>query len=165
MSCELCGKPLRGRGRKVLIAGAVLTVCGECAKYGSPIMEKPKASRFTYKPTRVKSVKPRAVRRRLVEELEVVEDYAERIRAAREALGWTKEILAERVKEKVSVIRRIESGAMVPPIPLARKLESVLKVKLLVPALAPELHQPTLTSKKFELTLGDIAEIKFRRKR
>ena len=165
MSCELCGKPLRGKGKRVLIAGAVLTVCSECAKFGSPVREPPRISRFTAKPRRLKPIKPVAASRGMMEDLEVVEDYAEKIRAAREALGWTKEILAERVKEKVSVIRRIESGAMVPPIPLARKLESVLKVKLLVPAVQSEFYHPTTSARKFDLTLGDIAEIKFKKKR
>lgn len=143
-----------------MIAGAILSVCSACAKYGVPV----KSS--------VKHVKSTVVKRRQVfrkprlgfgDEFEVVEDYFRRIRDAREALGWTKEILAERVKEKVSVIRRIEAGEMVPTIALARKLEHVLKIKLL--ERVPEYSPPSIEGRFSELTLGDVAEIRFKKKR
>jgi len=161
LNCELCGKPIRGKGFRIMIMGAILTVCSECAKYGTPIYSQSKSRRrmgYVTPPPKTKSSRSRL----MDEDVEIVEDYAERIRAAREALGWTKEILAERVKEKVSVIRRIESGAMIPPISLARKLESVLRIKLLEPTI--HITPPKQSYKNFELTLGDIAEIKFKKR-
>ena len=54
---------------------------------------------------------------------EVSEDFNTIIRVAREKKGWSREELAKKIYEKVSVINRIESGKMVPDIKLARKLE------------------------------------------
>ncbi len=138
--------------------GAILTVCDECARYGTPLHTLPSKGKLKQGKQQVHAL-PRT-RYGFDESIEVVEDYAERIRSAREALGWTKEILAERVKEKVSVIRRIEAGEMVPPISLARKLESILKIKLLEPSLYP--YPQKKFTQKFELTLGDIAKIKIK---
>lgn len=145
-----------------MIAGAILSVCSECAKHGIPI----KVPVKSFKIGRRSTVRRRASSGfsfKFRDELEVVEDYYRRVREAREALGWNKEILAERVKEKVSVIRRIEAGEMVPTIALARKLEHVLKIKLLEGV--PEYTPPPMKSKSSDLTLGDVAEIKFKKKR
>jgi len=158
----LCGRPIRGKAHRVMIAGAILSVCSACAKYGVPVKSPVKTSKS------VKGVVKRryGVRRpsfRFEDEFEVVEDFSKRIREAREALGWTKEILAERVKEKVSVIRRIEAGEMLPTLALARKLEHILKIKLL--ERVPEYSPPPVGGRSSELTLGDVAEIKFKKKR
>jgi len=100
---------------------------------------------------------------RLAERYEVVPDYAERVRRARERLGMSQEELAIRVKEKVNVIKRIEAGTLVPPVDLARRLEKVLGIKLLEPVVEEE---PVAGGggrrrrDEFELTLGDIVEIR-----
>ena len=157
--CELCGKPLSGKGRKVLISGAVLLVCDECAKFGEPIIEPKRRS----PPPRSRRLKISGRRRRrfIFDDFDIVEDYADRIKAARKSLGWTKEILAEKVKEKVSVIRRIESGTMIPTLDLARKLESALGIKLLEPAIS--INISSKSTGKIDLTLGDVAEVKFKK--
>ncbi len=109
--------------------------------------------------------RPRAADR-LAERYEVVPDYAERVRRARERLGMSQEELAIRVKEKVNVIKRIEAGTLVPPVDLARRLEKVLGIKLLEPVVEEEtLAAPSgggrrRRSEDFELTLGDIVEIR-----
>lgn len=68
------------------------------------------------------------------DKLELVEDFAERIKRARETLGWDQRTLALKLKVSENVIKRIESGKLRPTIELARKIEEILKVKLLVPA-------------------------------
>lgn len=90
---------------------------------------------------------------------EVVSDYAERVRRARERLGWSQKMLAERVRESENVIRRIELGKLKPTIDLARRLERVLGIKLLEPVV----EEPETSDRErggFHLTLGDIAEIR-----
>jgi putative transcription factor len=64
------------------------------------------------------------------EELSVREDYPSILRAAREAMGLTQEQLGMKVNEKSSVIAKLESGKLKPSIPLAKKLEHVMKVHL-----------------------------------
>ena len=96
-----------------------------------------------------------------IERYEVVEDYAEKVRRARERLGLTQRELAVKVKVGENVIKRIESGTLVPPIDLAMRLERVLGVKLLEPVVEEE-EEPVASGKKgeFYLTLGDIAELR-----
>lgn len=97
-----------------------------------------------------------------VERYEVVEDYAQRVRRAREKLGLTQKELAIRVKVGEKVIKRIEAGTLVPSIELARRLERVLGVKLLEPVAELEEEPETGGGRedKFYLTLGDIAELR-----
>ncbi len=73
-------------------------------------------------------------------------------------MGWTQKDLARTINEKESVIHRIETGHMSPSPKLARKLESVLNVKLLEKVESLELaHSRGRTD---ELTIGDIIRIK-----
>ncbi|RLF22682.1 MAG: TIGR00270 family protein [Thermoprotei archaeon] len=161
MECELCGRKIQGRGIKVRIEGVIMRVCSECAKYGTPVKES-RPIRLAVRKVRTRPVKA-STRRRPEEEFEIVEDYATRIREAREMLGLTRELLARQIGEKESVIRRIEHGQLVPPIWLAQKLERVLKIKLLVPkeSLEEETIEPRRRS--FVLTLGDIVVFKERK--
>lgn len=68
-----------------------------------------------------------------VEEFEYVEGFGRIIREAREEMGLTQEDLAKQLNEKVTVIRKIEAGEFNPPIDLVRKIEKLLKIKLIVP--------------------------------
>jgi len=93
-----------------------------------------------------------------------VEDYNIRIRKARENLGLTRELLAQELGEKESVIRRIEEGRLVPTIDMARKLERILKIKLLEPAESISYEKYVKRGRNMVLTLGDIVVIKDRKK-
>jgi len=90
---------------------------------------------------------------------ELVEDYAQRIKSARERLGWSISTLAEKVKESVTTIKRIESGKLRPTIDLARRLEEVLRIKLLIPSVEEELGSKEAQVKKY-VTLGEIVAIR-----
>lgn len=68
------------------------------------------------------------------EDLELVENYGELVREARIRMGLTQEDLASQVGEKATVIKKIEHGELRPSIELARKLEKILRIRLLVPA-------------------------------
>ncbi len=68
------------------------------------------------------------------EDLELVENYGELVREARIRTGLTQEELASQVGEKATVIKKIEHGELRPSIELARKLEKILRIRLLVPA-------------------------------
>ena len=71
------------------------------------------------------------------EDLELVDDFGEVVRRARAGLGLTQEELAKQVGEKLTVIKKIEAGEFKPPISLARKLERILRVRLLIPTEEP----------------------------
>lgn len=165
----MCGSPIKGRPREVIIDGAKLLACESCyrrvaervrlkaeALPGSP-SEKPATKKQQPKPPLNKPNQKSAVSQKI--ELEVIDDYPEVIRRARERLGWTTQALANRVMESENVIKRIEQGKLRPTIELAKKLERVLGVKLLQPV-SLEDEGPVVENFKGELTLGDLASIK-----
>jgi putative transcription factor len=96
---------------------------------------------------------------KIEETLEIVEDFGSRVRRAREEFGLSQEDLGRKLNEKVSILRKIESGKMTPDHRLAEKLEHALKIKLLVPFSEPKVS-PRVLSRPPETTLGDIANLK-----
>lgn len=150
MRCEICGKKVVGRPIRVKIDGSVMQTCKDCSKFGK-VQKEPQ-----------RAVKPRTAPRRIrVREpsYEVLEDFNTVVRVAREKNGWSRENLAEKVYEKVSVINRIESGKMVPDIKLARKLEKILGVTLLE-KFENEQPEERGSQRIRGATIGDIAQIK-----
>jgi len=142
-----------------------MTVCSECAKLGSGYWE-PKPQRRAKKSIKRQptiSFSKRKQRPTVTETLELVGDFGQRVRQAREGLGLSHEDLGRKIREKVSVIRKIESGKMVPDLVLAEKLEHALKIKLRVPASEPNV-QPVLSSKPRGTTLGDLIQFKLKEK-
>ena len=142
MLCEMCGKdvPLTSRVR---LEHSVLSLCPDCAKFGTPLDPAPTPStpeaspRSSFRPG-VVAGRATGTRRRLEErdlyqeigEMELAPDWNRRIRVAREALQWTPELLGQKLNEKKSVVLKIESGSFRPPDALVRKIEHILKVRL-----------------------------------
>jgi Predicted transcription factor, homolog of eukaryotic MBF1 len=91
-----------------------------------------------------------------IERLGYVEDLGEVIREARERLGLTQEELANLVHERVSVIKKVESGSLKPPLTLAKNLERVLKVRLVRELTDEDIHITPPPFAKRGVTLGDI---------
>jgi len=153
-TCELCGKRLGTKAYLIKVDRVEYLACEKCAsKYGKviKILQFKEKERNTIKePTRRRISRPSY-------ELEVVEDYPDIVKRAREELGYTRELLARLVGEKESTIRRIEDGSLIPSIDLARKLEKVLKVKLVEEVEGEELPE---RRRDVELTLGDIVHFK-----
>ena len=85
------------------------------------------------------------------------------MRQARRELEMSHEDLGRKIREKVSVIRKIESGKMIPDNAVAEKLEHALKLKLRAPAQEPKV-QPALSSKPHGTTLGDLIQFKVKDK-
>ena len=81
-------------------------------------------------------------------------DYARIVKEAREKLGLEQHQLAERIAERESVIHRIESGLLEPPIKLAKKLEISLKIKLI--ELYVEEQKGNVDFRNKALTIGDL---------
>ena len=140
-----------------------MLVCSECAKLGSGYWEaKPqrRAKRIT-KPQPKLSIHRKKQRPTVTEALELVGDFGLRVRRAREELELSHEDLGRKIQEKVSVLRKIESGKMVPDFALAEKLEHALKIKLRVP---PSESKTQLTSSSVPRgkTLGDLVHFKLK---
>ncbi|MBE0511955.1 TIGR00270 family protein [Candidatus Bathyarchaeota archaeon] len=164
MQCEVCGRRIPGKPYRAIIEGARMIVCSECAKLGSGYWEaKPqrRAKRIA-KPQLKLSILGKKQRPTVTEALELVGDFGLRVRRAREGLELSHEDLGRRIGEKVSVLRKIESGKMTPDLMLAEKLEHALKIKLLVPPSEPKAPSVALSQPR-EITLGELIRLKERK--
>ena len=61
---------------------------------------------------------------------ELVDDYGVVIRRAREARGMSHEDLALKIREKASLLKKIEREAIVPEDKVRKKLERTLQITL-----------------------------------
>jgi len=142
MECEICGKVAT---KKALVEETLLNVCSACLRFGKEVQEEIKPQ---------KSVYP-------LQELSLDPSFATIIKSKREAMQLSREQLAGLIKEKSSVIERIEHG-MRPTKDVAKKLEHALRVKLLGYEIKEEKLQKT---KHADVTLGDIASVRVRKKK
>lgn len=133
MNCEICG-----RDSKVLYIaihlGARVYACQDCVdkqgltvikKLGEHVKESVNSRRRQIQTKRViPGIKP-------VPDFELVEDYGLVVKRRREELGMTQEDLAKRLKVKLSYIKKVEAGKIIPEYSLVIKLEKILGVKLI----------------------------------
>ncbi|MGB9853884.1 MAG: multiprotein bridging factor aMBF1 [Candidatus Bathyarchaeales archaeon] len=165
MRCEVCGRKIYGKPVTALIEGVKLTVCNECAKHGTIVIEKPKQTPPPLKAktavtTPLKAQNTGKILKNVEKTLELVEGFDAKIRQAREKLGLTHEELGKRISEKVSVLKKIETGKMTPDNKLAAKLEHTLKIKLLVQASEEKASVAAVPKPQSrELTLGDLVQL------
>lgn len=157
MICELCGADVP-RLKNVAIDATVLSVCGDCARFGDEVAT-PTLRRSTMPPIIAQRLEAR--QRRMTPkdvyaeggEMELAEDFPQRIRTAREAREWKQSDLGAKINERASVIAKLESGALMPGDALVRKLERELGIHL------KERVQPVSVKKQAAsggLTLGDL---------
>jgi len=170
-TCEICGKRAT-RLSKVSVEGAVLTVCENCRELGEVVREVATPPR---KPMEVQRISARGAGARVrigvglpsvkgagavgFAETELVRNYGQVVKRAREGLGLSHHVLGLKISEKASVIQKIEAGKLVPDDVLAGKLEHALKIKLLVKPSTPVVEVPK-EAKPRVLTLGDIVKVK-----
>ncbi len=164
MICEVCGKDVP-KLHKVLIEGAIMNVCDECAKLGVPIEKEEKKNvspiytKNVHKPKEVKPKEKKSEIDMLDNELVLVEDYGERIKNARLSMNLTLDEAAKKLQEKKNVLSKIERGEMKPDMNMIKKLEKFYNIKLMEKVTS---HPGTnLNNKNNEsMTLGDVAKKK-----
>jgi putative transcription factor len=158
MQCELCGAIIKGAPKRVRIEGAVLQVCPKCATLGVEVAQprpvEPKRKAVAAAPG-VPARRGRDVFDMMVGE--VVEDYGDRIKSARLAKNWTQKDLANEIKEREILIRKIEKGDLIPEDEVRVKLEKVLSISLLDVSDEEVKRQK---GGKLATTVGDIIKIK-----
>ncbi len=140
VECVLCGSKAT---RKAKVEGSILDVCDDCVKYGKEI-------------PRIE-IRKKDKRTPHIEDMEheLVRDFHKTIRKAREKRKLTQEDLAKKLKEKSSVIKRIEEGWK-PPMKLIKKLERFFEIKLREKVVETVLDKRMGSSK---LTIGDVVEV------
>lgn len=155
MYCEICGRPIEGEPIPIEVDKAVLYVCRSCAAtYGKKVVQQ-QAAPAVKKTPRPKPAAPRPP----PPEVEIVENFGEVVKKARENLGLSREALAAMLGVKETVLRRIEAGQLQPDFALARKLEKTLGVRLLVESVEEGVAQTGRGAER-GLTLGEVAEIR-----
>jgi putative transcription factor len=171
MQCEMCGETVRGAPKLVRVEGAELLVCSKCEKFGTEVQQvrrtdiraplKGTASRPA--PAPAGGVAQVRYKRDMFDfmEGEIVDDYAARIRHAREEKGLSQKDLAMQMKEKEHLIRKIENSELIPEDDVRRKLEKALGIGLL-DATADETEKKVLS--KLTPTLGDLTIIRKNKK-
>ncbi|RLI05821.1 TIGR00270 family protein [Candidatus Bathyarchaeota archaeon] len=153
MRCEICGKTIQGKPRKIIVERAKLMVCEECAKHSSISWEFEKPTVSIPKPLGKPS--PKTVKSVLDEDFMLVEGYGLKVKMEREKRGWTQEDLASKIGEKASFIGKIETEKVIPNLTVVRKLEHVLGVKLVTKEL-PVVNVNISPPKNHGLTIGDL---------
>ncbi|QYZ77978.1 TIGR00270 family protein [Methanofollis formosanus] len=162
MQCELCGAPIRGAPKKVQIEGAVLQVCEKCARLGVELAPpRPVATgRRTQARTQPRAAARPPQRGRDVFDMmvgEIVDDFGDRIKKARLDKNWTQKDLANEIKEREILIKKIEKGDLIPEDAVRVKIEKALGIKLL------DVSDEDLERRgtgKITTTVGDIIKIK-----
>jgi putative transcription factor len=145
-----------------MIEGAELCVCSRCAKYGTEVQQPrrkgapQKTSGFAVPQTRRR---PRDVFDLM--EGEIVDDYADRIRIAREEKGWSTLDLAQAIKERELLVKKIEKGDLIPEDDVRKKLEKALNIRLIDSA---EDSTSAGGPGRVAMTVGDVIAFKKSRK-
>jgi putative transcription factor len=159
MQCEICGAEIRGKPLCITIDNSELQVCPKCAQYGKPVDKRTPVSRKV-SPVARTVIKPQNKPKRDFFDIlkdELLDNYAQIIRDARAVKGWSQEDLAENIKEKATLIKKIERSEIVPEDSVRKKLEYALNIKLTERV---EGSGQEVSHLKKDTTLGDIVKIK-----
>ena len=146
-SCELCGK--EGELINAVIEGSMVSVCENCSKFGRVISIKKPNTYYENRPDKKIRIKqPEIIER-------VVDDYAKLIKQARESSNLKQKITAKMIGIKESHLHKIESSHIKPSIQLAKKFQSLFKIKLI--EIYKESEQTReINLNKTTLTIGDL---------
>jgi len=162
--CPICGSIIWGKGQNVLLEGAKIKVCLNCAQHGTKIQKAPKIIQYNKPSSRNRKYysKQQVSKKNIIEDVEIIPDYAKKIRNARNSLGLNQDQFAQKLNEKPSLLRRIEAGKVEPTIKLAKKIERVYKIKIIkkVDEIVANVKDSKYMKKSNGSSLGDIAFIK-----
>jgi putative transcription factor len=126
-SCEICGIQIVDHGERVYVEGNLLTVCKACSKRGKPPNNQQIIQRKL--PTQPKKIeKPDKIT--FEDSAILVKNFSEVIRNSRMSKGLTHEQLGLLIKERASLLRKIESGSLKPDDELTKKLERFFRINL-----------------------------------
>src|SRR3989344_7238814 len=155
MQCEMCGKD--SELFLTDIEGSQLKLCKNCGGYGK-IIKRIKTEEQIKQEEKVERKKVKRIIETKEEIIPVItEDYANKVKAAREKLGLSQEDFAKKINEKISTIHNVETSRIEPGIHLSKKLEKALNIILIEEY--KEAHDSDRSSKDDALTIGDMIKI------
>jgi putative transcription factor len=162
----MCGANGSSSLKTVLIEGAEMQVCPNCAKYGKEVQGKAQSKSHSapgkvigmgnVHTSQASSSRPS---RDMFDQMggEIVDDYAERVRTARMKRGLSQKELAMELKIKELLVKKIEKGELVPEDETRKKLESELRISLLD---SEGQDVQDYTKSRMETTMGDLISIR-----
>lgn len=160
VACEMCGRELPIHAT-IQVESARMSVCVGCARFGkvveapAPKTGAPQAGSPAGSHARPRSHAEKRVP--LESDEEIVENFGERVRIARERKRVSLDDLARAVNEKKSLLAKIETGAHFPDPTVTRKLEAALGIKLREKV--EEVHTQKVKPSG-GMTIGDLIKMK-----
>lgn len=176
VQCEMCGTETPSP-KTIKVEGAELDVCDQCASFGTEVKTESSSSTSTKYSTSSSSSSSSGGgssstssggggggggRRRsdMFDRMDdIVQDYGDRIRQARESRGMSQADLANELNEKASLIRKLERGETLPSDDVQRELEGFLDIDLTGGSVDDEGDWEADTDGATR-TLGDVVERK-----
>ena len=174
--CEMCGSE-QSSLTTVKVEGAELQLCDDCKEFGTEVRTESSSSGSTKYSTSSSGGSSGSGgstgsgaggsggggssrrRRDMFDDMdEIVADYDQRIRKARESRGLSQEDLAKELNEKASLIRKLERGDVLPSDGVRKKLESTFDISLTEGADVEDTEWSGSSSGS--MTLGDVVERK-----
>jgi putative transcription factor len=154
----MCGKELPSL-RRATIEGTTMSVCGDCIKFG--VEQAGAKTEVTGRSRTTTALENRAARSRTRDVFsdmpeELVPDYGERVRDARNKMGLSIEEAGKQMNERQSELAKLEAGTYHPPDTLVRKLEKFYRIKLMEKPEAPAGVGGPKAAKSGPITLGDL---------
>ena len=147
MNCDLCGQ--NGELCSALIENSLMSVCKKCLSFGKKVERNKNfnvneiISKRYYKEGKITLLK---------------ENYSNLIKEGREKLKLSQEDIANKLNEKVSLIKKVENREIIPNENLIKKLENFFKINLQESYEEDKNLNVNLQSKV--LTIGDLIKIK-----
>ncbi|MFB6294234.1 MAG: multiprotein bridging factor aMBF1 [Candidatus Nanohaloarchaea archaeon] len=145
-TCEMCGQD--GALKRTKVEGATLDLCEDCQEVGE-VVDRSTATASSTRTSSPTTSTPDET---------VLPGYGKRVKQAREARELSVQELADALKEKDSVVRRVESEKLTPDRKLARKFERELDIDIY--GTPPEGGTGPSSSDSGGQTIGDVADVK-----
>ncbi|RQG96258.1 multiprotein bridging factor aMBF1 [Natrarchaeobius oligotrophus] len=175
VQCEMCGAETSSP-KTIKVEGAKLDVCSNCTDFGTEVKQTSTSSTSTKYSTSSSSGNSSASssstsstssggssapRSDMFDDMdELVTDYDDRVRDAREDEGLSQSDLANELNEKASLIRKIERGDTLPSDRVQSKLERFLDIDLSAEGSTGDDSEWSGGSSSGSYTLGDVVKRK-----
>lgn len=154
MICDLCGKESED-SYKAVIEGTEMNVCANCARFGRVVAKKIAP---------VKQDKHPEFERKIEKAPEisdsVIPGFYKKIRERREQMKLKQEDFAKMLSIKESMLHKIETGDFIPAIELAKKIEHILKIKIVEEIEEKPEHVIGQKGSGNAMTIGDMIKIR-----
>ncbi|MCX6710398.1 MAG: multiprotein bridging factor aMBF1 [Candidatus Woesearchaeota archaeon] len=156
MVCELCGKEGDELFR-IDVEGTEMNACAKCSKFGKVVGHK--SAEVERKKTEDEEKRRESIPEKPEIVEKIVEGFSAKIRNRREELNLKQEDFAKMISVKDSLLHKLETGEFTPPIELARKIERILKIKIVEEVEETHVHYSEKKGGN-SMTIGDLVKIK-----